>query len=263
MSFLKFLGRHYGKIVIAAIAIASITIAGVTVLKSKQEYDAYLVEYEKNANEIKAGFPALPESVLIDNSYVTYSGDEVASTKSAYTKSLVYFARDARITMLSELKPYHFKTLNDVEAEDAKYTLDEYITDLDMMGGTMTFTITTEHYGNSDIEIVMRNNWHNTAGEYQTIDNITDKISIQVNKLDLKTTNVSLSNSREGFQSLILKDTFLLKGDNTITLGTSAYNDTDSKDNCLYIFPDIRNLTVLTDVDLVAPDRAADEVEEA
>lgn len=256
MKILTFLRKHYGKIVIVTIAVISFTIAGVTMATSKAEYDNYLKEYENNANEIKASFPALPQSVFFDDDYVTYAADDtVSDSKSSYKNSLVLFARDAKVVPLSEAKKQEYKTLDDVEPEDAKYTLNEYITGLDRMGGEIIFTINTETYGMSDIEIPIRTNWFNKAGEYQEIANLTDKISIQVNKLELKTTDLTLSNEREGFQSLILQDTFLVKGENTVTLSTSAYNDLDTKNDCLYIMPDIRNLTVLSEAKLIAPER--------
>ena len=250
---MSFLSKHYGKIVIIGIAVVSLTIAGVTMIKSKLEYDAYLKEYEENAEKIKASFPALPEKVVIDNDYVTYdaAGENVTNSKSSYKKSMILYARDAAVAPLSTAKAQEYKT---IEGDDSK--LAEYITGLDRMGGAITFTINTENYGMSDIEVAMRTNWCDKAGVYQEIENLTDKIKIQVNKLELKTEDIGLPDTRDGFQSVIMKNTFLIKGENTITFTTSAYNDTDSKDNCLYIMPDIRNLTVITDVSLVAPQRA-------
>ena len=261
MAFVRFLKKYYGLFVIIAITITSFTIAGVTMYNSKKEYDEYLKEYENNANEIKASFPALPLEVLFDDDYVTYADDvSVASSKSAYKNSLVLFARDAKVVPLSEAKKQEYKTIDeDIKPEDSEYTLNEYITGLDRMGGEITFFINTETYGMADIEVPLRTNWVNKAGEYQEITNLTDKISIQVNKLELKTTDLTLSDEHEGFQSLILKDTFLIKGENTITFSTSAYNDLDTKDDCLYIMPDIRNLTVISDATLIEPERAAEE----
>ena len=256
MGFVGFLKKYYGIIVIAAITITSFTIAGVTMYTSKKEYDEYLSEYEKNAEQVKASFPALPKSVFFDNDYVDYADDvSVGNSKSAYTNKLVLFARDAKVVPLSQAKKQEYKVLGDVDPEDAKYTINEYITGLDRMGGEITFTINTETYGMADIEVPIRTNWVNKAGEYQEIENLTDKISIQVNKLELKTTEVTLSDERDGFQSLILKDTFLIEGENTVTFSTSAYNDLDTKDNCLYIMPDIRNLTVISEAKLIVPER--------
>ncbi|MBQ6730606.1 MAG: hypothetical protein IJR08_01715 [Bacilli bacterium] len=247
----NFFVKHLTKIVVIGIAFVSLTIAGVNFLVSRVQYNNYLVQYEKNAEEIRASFPALPEEVLFDNEYIAYdeAGEKVASSKSEYKNSLILYARDASVAPLSTDKAQEYKKM---DGDDSK--LAEYITGLDRMGGAITFTIKTESYGLSDIEIGLRNNWRNNAGVYQEIENLTDKIKIQVNKLELKTEKLSLSTDRDGFQSLIFKDTFLIRGENTITLTTSAYNDTDSKNDCLYIMPDIRNLTVISDVDFAQPE---------
>lgn len=251
---MSFLSKHYPKIVVGVIAVACIAAAGIVVLKSKADYDAYLKEYEKNAEEIKASFPALPEKVEFDNEYVSYdaAGENVASTKSSFKGSLILYARDAKVAPLSESKKQEYKTMPN---DDSK--LAEYITGLDRMGGAITFTINTENYGMSDIEIAIRNNWVDGSGVYHAIENLSDKIKMQVNKLELKTEDLALGIERDGFQSLIFKNTFLMRGENTITFTTSAYNDLDNKNSVLYIMPDIRNLTVLTDVNIVQPERDA------
>ena len=243
MSFLK---KHLSLIVCVGIAIIALSVAGSAFLISHNHYVAYEKEFEKNAEEIKANFPSLPEEVFIDNGYVAYSNGEVASTKSKFKGSKIYSARDAVVLPLSNSKPQEYKKL-----DDDGNALSEYITSLDRMGGAITFTINTANYGMSDIEIGMRTNWVDKSGNYHEIENLTDKIKIQVNKLEVTTEEVGLPEDREGFQSLILQNTFLMRGENTITFTTSAYNDLDNKDDVLYIMPDIRNLTVLTDVTIV------------
>ena len=124
---MSFLSKHYPKIVVGAIAVACIAAAGIVVLKSKADYDTYLKEYEKNAEEIKASFPALPEKVEFDNEYVSYdaAGENVASTKSSFKGSLILYARDAKVAPLSESKKQEYKTMPN---DDSK--LAEYITGL-------------------------------------------------------------------------------------------------------------------------------------
>ena len=95
---------------------------------------------------------------------------------------------------------------------------------------------------------------------YHGLENITDYIKIHVNKLELKTENVELNDDSEGFSSLILEGTRLLKGINTITISTDAYNGLDNKDTYLYVMPEIRNMTVITNTEVIK--RAPEEVEE-
>lgn len=248
---MSFLRNHLSKIVIPAIVLVSLTIAGVAFLTSKSKYDAYEKKFNEDAEKIKAGIPQLPEEVFISNNYVTYSGGEVASTKSPYKNNRIYSAREAIVSPLSESKKHQYEKLDDDEN-----ALSECITALDRMGGAIKFVINTENYGMSDIEISMRTNWVDGSGVYHEIENLSDKIKIQVNKLELKTTEVGLSDDNENFSSLILKNTWLLQGENTLTFTTSAYNDLDNKDNVLYIMPDIRNVTVFTDVTIVEPAQA-------
>lgn len=236
-------------IVCSGIAVVALGVAGTTMIVSKAKYDAYEKEYNKNAEAIKASFPALPEDVFIDNKYVSYSNGEVDSSKSSYKKSHIFSARDASVAPLSTSQAQQYTKLDDDEN-----ALSECITGLDRRGGAITFTINTENYGMSDIEIAMRTNRVDDKGVYHEIENLSDVIKIQVNKLELKTTEIGLSDDREEFTSIILKNTFLIKGENTVAFTTSAYNDFANKDTVLYIMPDIRNLTVITDVSIVVPE---------
>ena len=249
---MSFLSKHYPKIVIFGIAGACIVAAGIVMISSRIQYEAYLNQYEINVEKIKASFPSLPEKVFFDNDYVTYNGegDDISATDSSFKNAMILYARDAEVAPLSESKAQEYKT---IKGDDS--TLNEYITGLDRMGGAITFTINTENYGMSDIEICLRNNWVDGSGVYHEIENLTDKIKIQVTRLELKTEDLSLGVERDGFQSLIFKNTFLMKGENTITFATSAINDLDNMKTVQFIMPDIRNLTVLTDVDLIPPVR--------
>ena len=51
---------------------SAIIFSGVTFLKSGIEYLQYEKEYEKNEADIFAKTPKGPESVIIDNEYITY-----------------------------------------------------------------------------------------------------------------------------------------------------------------------------------------------
>ena len=243
MSFLK---KHLSLIVCVSIAVVAVGVAAGAFISSRVKYAAYEKQFAKDEEEIRASFPQLPENVFFDNDYVDYNGGDVASSKSNYQHSFVYSARSAVVAPLSESKKQEYKKLD--EDDNAR---SEYITSLDRMGGAITFTINTEGYGMSDIEIGLRNNWVDGSGVYHEIENLTDKIKIQVNKLELKTEDLALSTERDDFSSLILQNTWLIRGENTITFTTSAYNDLDNKDSCLYIMPDIRNLTVITDVNVI------------
>ena len=100
---------------------------------------------------------------------------------------------------------------------------------------------------------------------YFALENITDYIKIHINKLELKTEKLELVDDSEGFSSLILQGTRLLKGINTITISTDAYNNLDNKDTYLYVMPEIRNMTVITSTEVIksTPEEESEETEDS
>ena len=247
-NFLEFVKKHLTKVVVIGVGGVCLIVAGAVVLADSIAYANYEAQYDKEAEEAAATFPQMPKGVIMDNDYVVYNqeGDGITSTKSAYKNAYIYYARDAAIAPLSET----------VSAEYAKTDdsmLGEYITGLDRRGGAITFTVPTANYGRCDVAIAMKTNWVDEHGTYHELENVTDYIKIQNNGLEIKTENIKLEVS-DSWSQLILKDAFLLKGQNTFTITTSAYNDFGNKDNVLYIMPNIRNLTVLTNVNVYTPE---------
>ena len=235
---------------IVAIAGGVIAIAGASLAMGihRHKYVKYEEEYNAGVERVNASYPKLPEQVFFDDGYVTYNadGDDVASSKSSFKKSQIYFAHDAVVRPLSETTAQQYKKVDDTP-------IGEYISGLDRRGGEITFTINTENYGMSDIEVGMKTNRVDDKGVYHPLENLSDYIKIQINGLDLKTEELELSDDNESFSQLVLKNTFLLKGTNTVTFTTSAYNDFGNKNDVLYVMPDISNVTVLTDVDVIPP----------
>ena len=251
MKFLNWVKKHLIlSFVIVIFPIAAI-VGGTTFIVSKTQYNSYLKEYNKTQDANKLKIAALPKSVFIDNDYITYGNDEVASSKSSYKNSYLYFARDAVVAPLSEEKAQEYKK---IEANDES-KMNEYITSLDRSGGAITFKIEVSEAGYGDIAIAMRTNWLDNNNTYLAYDNITDQIKIQFNKLEIKTENLTLPSSRDEFTTLVLKDVVLLKGLNTLTFTTSAYNPYKTDANkILYVMPDIRNVAVVCDATAVIPE---------
>ena len=246
-NFLNWVKSHLNLAVVLGVGVPCLLAAGIVVAVDRASYAAYEAEYEKQAEELRATFPALPKGAVIDNDFLTYNADgsDVSSSKSSYTKSFLYYARDAVVAPLSEQVAQEY-----VKTDDSM--LGEYITGLDRRGGAITFTFRTPSHGYADIAIAMKTNWVDTDGVYHELSNITDYINIQTNGLDVKTENLKLTVS-DDFQHLVLKDAFLLKGENTLTFATNAYNTFGNKDSILYIMPNIRNVALLTDVDVYEP----------
>lgn len=293
------------RIASGVLATAAIAVSSIVFFKSKSEYDAYEKKYEADMEAVKAAFPALPEKVLIDNTFISYSGGAVSKTKSEYKSSYIFSARDAIVKPLSEEQGAEYLKL-----DDDGNALSECISGLNRKGGAITFNIEVSAYGMSDIAISMRTSWFthyvncqecgnevyksdckcektrgwlcsacqkalSNAGNslsyykdneapvveptYFGLENITDYIKIHVNKLEVVTEDVELDEDEEYFSSLILKNTRLLKGINTITISTDAYNTLDNKDTYLYVMPEIRNLTVLTNTEVIKQATAVPE----
>lgn len=242
MNFATFFKKYSSFIVVPVIAVVSLAVAGGVVAKSYNDYKAYEKKYDEEAAELKGSFAALPEEVFIDNDYIEYNGnnDEVYSTKSAFKNSVILNARDAVVAPLNEDKAATYVKLDDSYMGEA-------ISGLDRAGGAISFTVNAEKHGMSDIEVSMMTNWVDQDGEYHELPNITDFIKIQINKLNVQTTELELSADRGGFTSLILKNTNLVAGENTLTLTTSAYNTYGNKNTYLYVMPDVKNVTFLSE----------------
>lgn len=256
MKFVNFLRNH---IVIPFAALALVIagiVAGSAFGKSKGEYNAYLKEYEATQEKLKGDVPQLPKSIVIDNGYVSYGNSGITSSKSAYTNKAVYYASDAKVAPLNDAKSAIINKI-DAESDDP---LDEYITALDRSGGAITFKIVAEETGLADVAIEMASHWLNDQKEIIEIANLSDQIKIQFNKLEVKTEDIclpALTEQAEEFTTVVLKDVLLLKGTNSLTFTTSAYNPykVDDANAILYVMPDIRNVAVMSSVELIAPER--------
>lgn len=246
---MKFIRRHLTLIVGVCLAIAALAIAGISFGTSKADYDNYLKDYNKDLDELKAKQAALPEQVFINDDYVEYSDDglEVSSSTSAYQKGYIMYAGDAAVAPLNANRAEEIRR---IDGDDTP--LGKYITGLDRSGGAITFSFDTEKNGMSDICLAIRTNWKDNSGAYVAYDNITDYIKIHMNKLEVTTTKVKLDSDRE-FHHLVLKNTYLIQGTNTLTITTEAYNpyhDNEQSNTILYIMPDIRNVAVMSEVNL-------------
>ena len=256
MGLMNFVKKHTVGAFSILVGIAALGVAGGNLIRFNSEYNSYLEEYDRMQEEVNSKFAKAPESTFVDGNYVTYSGDAVSTTKSQFTKSYVFGARDAVINPLNVNKGAEY-----VKLDEDNTKLSECISGLDRMGGAINFNFTTDHYGYGDIEISMRTSLLDKQNHLVGLTNITDYIKIQMNRMEVKTVEAELDDSEE-FTSLVLKNCFLLEGANVVTFTTSAYNpinanSTGSSDQgnnntgILYVMPEIRNLTVFTDVNIV------------
>ena len=215
-------------IVVGAVALV---ITGTVFITSKINYDKYCDDYEEMKAKLLADLPQLPEEVFKDNAYVEYddANAEVSSTKSSFANTYLLTANDAEID-LDEGQPA-FATLNDTAWEVATGF---------KKGGSIKYTIETTSNGMSDIDVYLG------LGEVKNvpIDNLIDFITIKVNGLSVTTVDFDLP-SDGSLQQLVLKNTNLIKGENTLEFATSV---SDGSDN--FIMPAIAAVTFITNAEL-------------
>ena len=210
---------------------AAIAVASGAFIKSKSDYNKYEKSYDEMKAALLANVAQPPEEVLKDNEYVVYDDDNgsIDSTKSSYKNTYLFDVNDAEID-LDEGEP-EIVPLGETAWEVANGF---------KKGGSITYKIETASYGMSDIDIYLG------LGEVKNvpIDNLIDFITIKVNGYAVTTVNFDLP-SDGSLQQLVLKNTNLVKGENTLEFATSV---SDGKDN--FIMPAIAAVTFITDAAL-------------
>ncbi len=226
---LKTIKYHLISTIAIVLGAVALIITGVSFLTSFANYNSYSDSYEKTKKELLANTPQLPETVLKDNEYVTYddAAGSVTSTKSEFGNTYVLTARDAEIDL--DVGDAEFATLEGTGWEVATGF---------KSGGSMKFTVTTTTNGASDIDVYL------ALGEIKNvpIDNLIDFITIKVNGLSVTTVDFDLPKDGS-LQQLVLKNTNLIKGENTLEFATSV---SDGSSN--FIMPAIAAVTFITDV---------------
>ena len=231
--FFDWMKKH----IIASTAIllggVAVIVAATAFIVTGAQYAKYSDDYEAKKKALLANTPQLPEEVFRDNNYVTYddANKSVSATKSSYANTYLYTVNDAEID-LDKGEPV-LATLGSTSWEVATGF---------KSGGSMTYTINTASNGLSDIDVYL------AIGEVKNvpIDNLIDFITIKINGLPVNTVDFDLPNDGS-LQQLVLKNTNLIKGENTLEFATSV-SDGSSANN--FIMPAIAAVTFITDVAL-------------
>lgn len=213
--------------------VAAAAVASMTFINSKNEYKQYEKSYDEMKTKLLANVAQPPEEVFKDNEYVTYDDENgtVTSTKSSYKNTYVLGVRDAEIDLDEGVEEY--TTITGTAWEIARgFT----------KGGSITYKINTETYGMSDIDVYLG------LGEIKNvpIDNLIDFITIKVNGFAVTTVNFDLPKDGS-LQQLVLKDTNLSKGENTLEFATSVSDGSNANN---FIMPAIAAVTFITDATL-------------
>ena len=218
------------------IGVIAVLVTGIAFLSTYVSYTQYSKSYEEMKTELLANTPQVPEEVFKDNEYVVYDDakGEVISSKSSYKNTYLLNINDAEID------------LDNGQPEIVQFgdTAWEVATGF-KKGGSITYKIETASHGMSDIDVYLG------LGEIKNIpiDNLIDFITIKVNGLPVDTVDFDLPNNGS-LQQLVLKNTNLIPGENTLEFATSV-SDGSNADN--FIMPAIAAVTFITDVELAQP----------
>ena len=211
----------------------ALIVTGTAFIVTSVQYNKYCEEYDDMKAKLLADTPQLPEEVFKDNEYVAYddANGDISSTKSSFTNTYLLNARDAEIDL--DEGQADFATLSGTSWEVATGF---------KKGGSIKYTIETANNGMSDIDVYLG------LGEVKNvpIDNLIDFITIKVNGLSVTTVDFDLP-SDGSLQQLVLKNTNLIKGENTLEFATSVSDGSNANN---FIMPAIAAVTFITDVDL-------------
>ena len=211
----------------------ALIVTGVAFLVTSAQYNKYCEEYDDMKTKLLADTPQLPEEVFKDNEYVEYNdaNGSISSYKSSFANTYLLTVNDAEID-LDEGQP-ELVTFGSTSWEVANGF---------KKGGSIKYTIETANNGMSDIDVYLG------LGEVKNvpIDNLIDFITIKVNGLSVTTVDFDLP-SDGSLQQLVLKNTNLIKGENTLEFATSVSDGSNANN---FIMPAIAAVTFITDVDL-------------
>ena len=227
---INFVKQHIVISLAILLGVVVIVVSGVSFLSSYINYVNYSKSYDNMKSELLVNTPKPPEEVLRDNSYVVYddANGGITSTKSTYPNKYLLSARDAEIELDGGQPGY--ATVSGTAWEVATgFT----------KGGSITYKLNAASYGMSDIDVYLG------FGEYKnvTIDNLIDYVSIKVNGFAVNTVGFDLP-SDGSLQQLVLKNTKLIAGENTLVFETTV----SSNDN--FVMPAIAAVAFITDVEV-------------
>ena len=226
---LNFVKKHLISSIAILVGGVAILVTGISFLATYIGYVQYSKNYDEMKEKLLVNNPRPPEEIFKDNEYVTFDENKkVVSSKSSYENAYVITARDAEIE-LDDGTPA-FATISGTSWEAATGFKN---------GGSITFSIDTATNGMSDIVVCLG------MGEVKnvTIDNVIDYITIKVNGLSVNTVDFALP-SDGSLQQLVLKETKLIEGENTLEFATSV------SDSNNFVMPAIAAVTFITDVEL-------------
>ena len=238
---LSFLYKHLKVVVPIVIFVPCLIVCGSLMLSSIVSYRSYEKQYEDQIFDIKMSSPLVPSEIYIDNNFVAYDKDgNVTNTKSNYTDVTTILADDVKASASAVVK-----------TTDEADKLGKYVGGLNIGGGEITATVTLTHNAYSDIVIYLASSMQSETGEYIWGTNeLFKQISITINDVSISGSGVNLnvtnpySTSETDWQCLVLRNQFLVEGENKIVITGDSEN---SYYDAFKVMPSFRNITVFSD----------------
>lgn len=186
---------------------------------SYNDYKAYESAYNENDLEMRSNAPASPKSIEIADDFVTYSGSNIASTKSKCKYETTIWSDELLVT-----------------TTQAEYLVDDYI-DLTEKGGTIALTLSLEEKSFVDIDFVIssvRETTENDETVYGVKDLLTNVDFIVNGETMEEEVNLENTGSEVEWHHLVMSGFALPAGDVTISI--------KSKNGKASYMPQLRNI---------------------
>ena len=230
-NFLNLVKKHLVISIAILLGAIAVLVTGISFLATSISYSIYSKDYDKMKADLLINTPQPPESVVRDNQYVVYddAAGSIVSTKSNYQNKYLLTARDAEIE-LDEGDSPTFAPYRSTSWEVANGF---------KKGGSITYKVNAAATGMSDIDVYL--GFGEVAGV--TIDNLIDYITIKVNGFSVNTVDFDLP-SNGSLQQLVLKNTKLVAGENTLEFATTVSSNND------FVMPAIPAVTFITEAEL-------------
>ena len=214
-NFLNLVKKHLVISVAILLGAIAVLVTGISFLATSISYSIYSKDYDKMKADLLINTPQPPESIV--------------STKSNYQNKYLLTARDAEIE-LDEGDSPTFAPYRSTSWEVANGF---------KKGGSITYKVNAAATGMSDIDVYL--GFGEVTGV--TIDNLIDYITIKVNGFSVNTVDFDLP-SNGSLQQLVLKNTKLVAGENTLEFATTVSSNND------FVMPAIPAVTFITEAEL-------------
>ena len=233
--------------VLGTIVVGVVTFSLVNILVSNSKYRVYENEYNAELQAVENAKPKGPESVEIDNDFVTYDENKefIASSKSIYPNIYTCRASEAEFKGYNETVD-NFATL---EIYDNTSVYGQSVGNIGGCGGGyVSFKIDVAEPGDADIDFVCSAAMYDSEiNASRPIVGLTKYVKWTINNIEIDASHISLP-SKDGewfnMQNIILKKVHLKAGKNVLKMETKEKNPYFDHD---YVLPNISHIHVFSE----------------